>query len=119
MDGVAVSEEIIRKTYICPIIGTGTRDDPRRPKIADLPIKSSWFIHELGKSGVCLCTVVALTSEHDKIALDPEVRLIAARKNVQIPQAEITALKAQYADFDSKFESAKKCRVKFMEEYGE
>lgn len=114
-----MSEEIVRKTYLCPIIGSGAREDPRRPKIADLTVNCSWFIHELGKSRYCLCTVVAPASEHDKIALHPEVRLIAAQKLVQIPQAELAALKAQYADFDFKFETAKKCRIKFMEEHGE
>ena len=114
-----MSEEIVRKTYLSPIIGSGTHEDQRRPKIADLPIKCSWFMHELGKTGYCLCTVVASASEHDKIALDSEVKLIATRKEVQLSEGDLAVLKGQYADFDVKFETVKKCWVMFKEETGE
>jgi len=113
-----MSEEIVRKTYICPIVGAGTYEDKRRPKIADLPIECSWFIHEFEGTGYCLCTVVAKASEHDKIS-DPSVRLIALRGEFQIPEAELAILRGQYADFDVKFETGKKCWVRFIGETGE
>jgi len=114
-----MSEETIRKTYVCPMIGTGTDEDPRRPKIADLSPDCSWFIHELEGTGYCFCTVVAPASEHDKIALDPNVRLIAMRGEFQIPEGDLVVLRGQYADFDLKFETVKKCWVRLNGETGE
>ena len=113
-----MSEEIIRKTYLCPIIGTGTREDGRRPKIATLSIDCSWFMHEL-KPEWCICTVVASAADHDIIALDPDVKLVAVRKLIQLSAAKLDTLKTQYPKFVAKFNTAKKCWIKFKEESGE
>ena len=114
-----MSEEIVRKTYLCPIIGVGTEEDTRRPKIDDLVTDCAWFMHEFKGTGYCFCTLVAKSPEHDKVALDPEVRLIALRGEFQISEGDLAVLRGQYPDFDDRFETGKKCWVRFMGETGE
>jgi len=113
-----MSEEIIRKTYLCPIIGTGTMVNPWRAKIADLGLNCSWFMHEL-TSNLCLVTVVAAASDHDKIALEADFELIMVKDVVSVDSDRFDALTIAYPKFPEKLDVNKKCSVKFMEVTGE
>jgi len=111
-----LSEEIIRKTYLCPVIGTGSPDDSFRAKVSDYGV--SCFMHRLSVD-YCLVVVVAPASVHDVIAADPEIRLVAIRKTVQLSEAELTVITQQYGSFNIKWKAAKKSSVKFEDDYGE
>ena len=113
-----MSEEIIRKTYLCPIIGTGTMADPWRAKVADLNLKCSWFKHKLD-SNICLVTVVATTSDHTVIAQDPDFELIAVQKNIVASPVRFAELKTAYPNIEEKLSVTQKCSIKFMEVTGE
>lgn len=113
-----MSKEIVRKTYLCPIIGVGTREDPRRPKIADLPIDCSWFMHEL-KEKWSICTAITSEEDHQTIQADGEIRLITIRKILQLTPEQLEQLKQAYPKLVEKLKIAKECRIKFKEKYGE
>lgn len=109
-----MSEKIISKTYLCPIVGAGTAVDPRRPKVADLDLKCSWFMHELN-SGFCLVTVVAMTQDHSKIVADADFELVMVQDAVVSSAPRFEQLKVTYPSLEEKLGTTRKCSVKFME----
>jgi len=112
---------IIEKTYICPIIGTGTEEDPRRPSLADVPIVKSWFMIELGNfKGVdfCLVSIVADEVDHQKIVLDKDMLHFATRLNIELDSAKLDTLKKQFTNLLLKWEQAKTCWVLFNQKTG-
>ena len=113
-----MSENPIRKTYLCPIIGTGTMSDPWRAEVADLNLECSWFKHKLD-SATCLVTVVALNVDHAVIAQDPDFELIAVQKNIVASPVRFAELKTAYPNIEEKLSVTQKCSIKFMEVTGE
>ena len=114
VDGV--EKMIVEKTYLCPMIGAGTYENPRRPRIADLPIRASWFIQELDEN-FCLVSVVAEEEDHQKISLE-NLTLIATRGQVELPSDALDALRKKYENLDAKLETAKSCSVTLDEKTG-
>jgi len=106
---------ILEKTYICPIIGEGTYENPRRPKIADLPIQMSWFIQELTEE-FCLVSVVAEEEDHKKIGIG--FLLVATKGQNELPPEALEVLRKKYENLDAKLEIAKSCWVTLDEKTG-
>ena len=113
-----MSENPIRKTYLCPIIGTGTMSDPWRAKVADLNLECSWFKHKLD-STTCLVTVVALNADHAVIAQDPDFELISDQKNVVVPPMRFAELKTAYPNIEEKLGVSHRCSIQFKGVTGE
>lgn len=102
---------IVEKTYVCEVIGTGTREDPKRPRLADMPLRMSWFMHELGSFGGkewCLVSVVAEEADHNKIRLEEDEVTVAVR-GVSI--VDVDALQSKFSKLREKLEAAAKCAV--------
>ena len=59
---------MITRIYQCPVIGSGTEDDPFRPSVADAGV-SQW-------SSLSDGLVSVTTDDHDAIAALPGVTLI-------------------------------------------
>jgi hypothetical protein len=109
---------IVEKTYLCEVIGAGTQEDPRRPRLADLPFRKSWFMHELGSFGGkewCLVSVVAEVADHDKIALG-EGEVVVALKGMSV--VDVESLRAKFAKIGEKLETARKCMVTLDDKTG-
>jgi len=113
---------IIEKTYICPIVGTGaTREDARRPRLADLSIVTSWFMVELGKfNGVewCLVSIVADDLDHQKIMLDKDETHFATRTIWEVDSSILDSLKTKLPNLLEKWEIVKKSWVTLDEKTG-
>lgn len=108
---------IIEKTYLCPIIGAGTYEDPRRPSVADAPIKMSWFMQELGDTGYCLVSIVAEEEDHKKILLEKDVTHFATKTKVE-SSVDHDKLKGKFKDLESKWTAMKSSWVTFQEQTG-
>jgi len=112
---------IIEKTYICPIIGSGTQEDPRRPRLADAPIEKSWYMIELGKfkeKEWALVSVVAEEADHDTLSLETDEVLFAFKRTLQIDATKLELLKSKFPKLFEKWETVKKCWVTLQEKTG-
>jgi len=112
---------IIEKTYLCPIIGSGTHEDPRRPRLADVPIEKSWYMVELGKfkgKDWALVSVVAEETDHNTLSLETDEVLFAFKKIPQIDATKLELLKGKFPKLLEKWEIVKKCWVSFQEKTG-
>jgi len=107
---------IVEKTYLCPIVGDGTRENPRRPITADLPIRMSWFMQELDEN-FCLVSIVAEEADHGKIALE-NVTLIATKGQNQVSREGLDVLRKTHKNLDDKWEIVKNCAVTLDEKTG-
>ena len=113
-----MSEKVIRKTYVCPIVGTGAELDSRRPKIADVINGiSSWFMHELTPNW-CLVTVVAPAFVHDLIAFETGVELVLVRQDFVVSSGRLEVLKGSYPKLLEKMNVVLKSSIKYLESDG-
>jgi len=112
---------IIEKTYLCPIIGSGTREDPRRPSLADVPIDKAWFMIELGKvegNDFCLISIVADEMDHQKIALGKDDVHFATRTLLRVDSSTLDVLKNKFPKLLEKLENVKSCWVTLQQQTG-
>jgi len=112
---------IIEKTYICPIVGTGTYEDPRRPRLAEVSIEKSWYMIELGSfkgKDWALIAVVAEETDHNTIVLETDETLFAFKNMIQINDPQLELLKTKFPKLLEKWETVKKCWVTLYEKTG-
>jgi hypothetical protein len=105
---------IVEKTYVCQIVGSGTREDPRRPRLADLPFEKSWFMQELDKDW-CLISIVAEEEDHKQLTLETEEVVLASKLQLSL---ELTSLQAKFPKLAEKWEAVRKCTVTFQQKSG-
>lgn len=97
-----MSEDVVTRSYLCPIIGSGSRDNPRRPFIADLKL-GSYMMHELENPQFCVVTITTTVNNHQKIVKNKQIQSLTEKnkelekQHPDLPKQLKTALKSYVA----------------------
>lgn len=75
---------IVRKVFLCPVIGQGTREDPHRPLISAVVKRTSMIMRRLKTDPeMCVCIVQGPVDEVNKLNTQLDVHLVATVQSVK------------------------------------